>query len=123
MAEKCQSRCPTAKPGRFSKTVTKLSSPPEPIARAQPPLASANASPPYGRRSLTRDLRRGMQHALDQVVVTDGEEPPDDVFDLVESPGAEENCLIVRNVVGLHTHAADVQWSQVGHVDLLDLPV
>lgn len=52
-----------------------------------------------------------MQKALDHAVVHVCEERADNVLDLVESSGAEENWLIMRDVVGLHTHPADVQRS------------
>ena len=61
-----------------------------------------------------------MHQALHHVVINIGEKRPDHVFDLVESLGAEEHRLVVRDVVCLNTHPADVQRPEFGHFDLLE---
>ena len=61
--------------------------------------------------------------ALREHLINIGEKRADHIFDLVESLGAEEHRLVVRDVVCLNTHPADVQRPELGVVDLLDLPV
>ena len=64
-----------------------------------------------------------MHQALHHVVINIGEKRADHVFDLVESLGAEERRLVVRDVVCLNTHPANIQRPEFGVFDLLDLPV
>ena len=64
-----------------------------------------------------------MHQALHHVVINIGEKRADHVFDLVESLGSKEHRLVVRDVVFLNTHPADVQRPEFGVFDLLDLPV
>ena len=67
--------------------------------------------------------RSVVHQPLDHVIVNLGEECADNVLDFVESFGAEEQRLVVRDVVGLNAHSADVKPPKVGLGDLLDLTV
>src|SRR6185295_5199021 len=51
------------------------------------------------------------------------EERTDHVLDLVETLGAEEQWLIVGDVISLDTHPANVERSEFGLSDLLNLSV
>ena len=54
---------------------------------------------------------------------TSAKKAADDVLDLAETLGAEQDRLVVGDVVGLHAHPRDVQRPQVRLRDLLDLSV
>src|SRR5215217_7652629 len=60
---------------------------------------------------------------LHHVVVNVGKERADHVLDLVKSFRTEQQRLVVRNVVSLNAHPADVQWPEFGAFDLLNFPV
>ena len=64
-----------------------------------------------------------MHQPLHHVVVDVGKERTNDVLDLVEPFRAEQHRLVMRDVVGLNTHPANIKRAQLGLLNLLDLPV
>ena len=64
-----------------------------------------------------------MQQPLDHLVVDLCEERTDHVLDLVETRSAEEQRLVVGDVISLNPHPTDVERPEFGLSDLLNLPV
>ena len=87
------------------------------MASVTVPRAPAGTAPaPAIRR------RRGAQPGR-RVVVALGEEAADDVEQLLDAVGGEQDRLIRGDVVVQDAHLGDVQRADLGTAELLDLPV
>src|SRR5687768_4448224 len=80
----------------------------------------------YSRRRADRTGLRGRRHPAQSrgnVVVEALEEAADDVLELAHALGAEEDRLVLGDVVLLGRHREDVERAQVGAAEFLDLAV